>query len=561
MKKISGLCAACLATASIAFSPAIADPTVGGTTVLGPFVSPDNLDPDNTAPITINFSGTDLGWTYVHDGDLRVLLGDTHETQSGDPIDPNYRPLSGHTALTFDDAFGSLDLSAWSDPSLISPTNLPTVLLAQHPGTATAKALNIDNHWLDAFKTPVAGWSNGTNEYAIFLHSKPQGCLTNSNCTSNGADMTCDGGLAFWGEEYDDEQGFTGICTDGTFGCFNDTMRNAFGWPIIGSGFCSDTSSTMYSATNIGRILSSGFTLRVGVRSTTDERFYTNSKKWVTNKFMNVATTTVQDFRPANGAGSANQDYEVAGSSGAYRRVFLFGRTNFVGVAANGRPASLYFAYVDMPTGSTFNWTVNYFTGFSGGVPTFSTDEADAVPIDLDSTMSGFQDEQNDIVGQMSIRWVEHLDKWVMLYGGGMSTFPVLVFQTCGVVELFIGASQCDDVDVGNGAIRMRTADDPWGPWSPPQDVFYPGNPLASPPTGEYASGGILYHPDCSGTNCAPDYAHPNLDEDVDYGLLYGPNIIEPWIDEVGDDVDIIWNVSTWIPYHTVLFRTRIEAD
>jgi hypothetical protein len=147
-----------------------------------------------------------------------------------------------------------------------------------------------------------------------------------------------------------------------------------------------------------------------------------------------------------------------------------------------------------------------------------------------------------------------------MFYGGSLSTFPVQVFQTCGVVELFIGASQCGDVDIGNGAIRMRTADDPWGPWSPPEDVFYPGDPEASPPTGEYASGGILYHPDCSGS-CARGYDHPNLDEDVDYGLLYGPNIIEPWIDEVGDDVDLIWNVSTWIPYHTVLFRTRIEAN
>lgn len=561
MKSLTAKLAGLLLAVSTHF--AVAEPTVGSSTVLGQFVGPGaTLHSGNTSPYTIDFAGTDLGWSYVHDGDLKMLFGDTHATEAGAPIDPDYHPVGDQTAYTFDDGFGTIDLGTWDDPGTFSSSNIPTILLGQHATSSKAKALN-PGHWMDAFKTPFGGWSNGSREYAIFYTSKPEGCLTDSHCDNHLSDLTCDQGLAFWNEEYFDQKSFTGVCVDGTFGCLNDTMINIFGWPIAGTGFCTDETSTIFDTDNVGRILSTGVKLRVGIRNTSDERQYDSIKQWLTSKFRNVTVATVQDFDPANGSGSGNQDYNVAESSGNNRRVFLWGRPGFAGVNANGRTLGLYFAYVDMPTGGSYSWVVNYYTGTSSGIPQFSTNESDAAALDLDSSTGGIQtNEVHDLVALQNAVWIDHLGKWVTLYGGSVSTNPLPfgAFPTCGVLEFFVGYEECEDADLENGAIYMRTADDPWGPWSPAQEFFSPGDPTASPPTGEYASGGILYHPDCSGS-CVESYDHPNYDPDVEYGVIYAPNIIVPWIEEVGDDVDVIWNMSTWNPYGVVLMRTRIEAD
>jgi hypothetical protein len=110
---------------------------------------------------------------------------------------------------------------------------------------------------------------------------------------------------------------------------------------------------------------------------------------------------------------------------------------------------------------------------------------------------------------------------------------------------------------VGNGAIRMRTADHPWGPWSPPQDVVAGGDPDV-PGSGQYGPGGVLHHPACADESCASHtrtaYYHEN-----EYGFLYAANIIEQWTRTVPGGVDILWNASTWDPYRVVLFRTRIS--
>lgn len=104
----------------------------------------------------------------------------------------------------------------------------------------------------------------------------------------------------------------------------------------------------------------------------------------------------------------------------------------------------------------------------------------------------------------------------------------------------------------------MRSADNPWGPWSPPQDVLVGGDPARNPPEQQFAPGGILHHPDCVQVGCADstDWDGVNPRE---YGFLYGVNIIEQWTRPAGSGVDLIWNVSTWDPYRVVLLRTRIN--
>ncbi len=144
-----------------------------------------------------------------------------------------------------------------------------------------------------------------------------------------------------------------------------------------------------------------------------------------------------------------------------------------------------------------------------------------------------------------------------MFYGGGLTNIsypPALI--DCGILELFTGRD-CLKVDMGNGAFRMRTADKPWGPWSPPQDIIVGGDP-AVPGSGQYGEGGMLRHPSCTSDDCAPHTPARDVNE-KEYGFFYSANIIEQWTTPVGDSVDVIWNASTWDPYRVILLRTRID--
>ncbi len=239
------------------------------------------------------------------------------------------------------------------------------------------------------------------------------------------------------------------------------------------------------------------------------------------------------------------------------QRVLLWGRPGFVGVQATGRSLGLYFAYVDLNKGPDFEWNINYYTGTEMGMPRYSQDEKDAMPLDLDSSSEGIQPvEHHDVVHQMSVEWIPQLNKWLMFYGGSVTTLPSVPLPDCGVLQLFANV-ECTQVDLGNGGIRMRTADNPWGPWSPPQDVIAGGDPDV-PGSGQYGVDGMLNHPACNTEGCAPHtqtaYYHDN-----EYGFFYSANIIVPWTTTKDGSVEILWNASTWDPYRVVLLRTRIE--
>ena len=527
---------------------AAADPTVSGTTVLGPFTGHDaKLHPDNLSPNRIEYYGTDLGFSYEHQGQLRFLFGDTWATEA-------YAPIQKSTAGRFDDAFGTVDLSVYSDPSRITAGNIPLIKLGQNPGTTEVSAIN-PGHAMDLGKTPMGGFSNGSREFGIFNVTKPKGCRVDADC---GKGLTCDAGLGFLGAKYYDEERLTLPCVDGDANCNADTMVDSTGAAVAGSGLCTDRTSTAWATTAAGRIGAVAIVQRVGLRSLTDPRQYTDIQPWLTNKFVNVTVRTVNDFVPEKSSRHVHQDYKAAAGDGRDRRVFLWGRPGFIGVGANKRSLGLYFAYVDMPAGPAFSWNPRYYTGSTpAGVPRFSPNQADAAPLDLDSTVAGIQPaEMHDIVNQISVAWIEHLHKWVMFYGGGLTNLPSPALPHCGVLELFTGR-ECKDVVMGNGAVHMRTADDPWGPWTPPQDVIIGGDPAVAG-SGLYGVGGVMHHPLCTAPGCATGSQTPFYHKD-EYGFLYSANIIDPWVSPAGAGVDVIWNASTWDPYRVVLFRTRID--
>ena len=518
-------------------------PAVVRTEYLGGFAGVGaTLHPDNAAPQRIEYYGTDLGFTYQHGDRLQILFGDSWAIE-------NYAPIEASTGARFDDSFGSIDLVEWADPLRIGPGNIPPILLGQNPGMTEASAID-PGHTMDLGKTPMGGFSNGTREFGIFNIGKPLACSTDADCRNG---LTCDTTLGYFGASSSSEDNLTLGCREGTPGCIADTMLDAAGAPVPGSGFCTDETSVLRGP-RVSNLLSAiGIRVLIGLRDTAEPKRYVETRDWLTNKFMNVTVRTVGRFDPA---GEMKPDFSPASGAGGEARVFLWGRPGFVGVARNGRSLGLYFAYVDMPAGPGFEWRPMYYTGTADGVAQFSAEEKDAVPVDLDSTVAGVQAEEViDIVNQMSVAWVEPLGKWVMFYGGGLTTLPSQVLPNCGVLELFSGI-ECKDVAVGNGAIRMRSADQPWGPWTPPQDVVT-ADP-AQGATGQFGPGGALRHVACKDPNCAP---HSNIfvyHED-EYGFFYSANIIEQWIRPAGDGVDILWNVSTWDPYRVVLLRTHIR--
>jgi len=530
--------------------PAQAEPTATETTVIGPLTGAQAaLHPDNIEPVPVAYMGTDLGWSYEHQGQLQFLFGDTAADNAETPIEAS-------TGSTFDDSFGSIDLARWNQPESFTRDNMPLLKLGQNPGTSEVAAIDPGKP-MELFKTPVGGFSNGSDEFGVFFTYKPMGCRNDGDCR-NGA--SCDTGLGYYGPRYTDPAEITWACIEGSSeACIADTMQDDAGNPVAGSGFCVDRSSTVYSNTPLGRRAALSVELLIGRRDHQTPKRYHTEWVWQTSKFMNPAFRTVQAFEPP---GSEPEgfvpDLGPATAPGAHSKLFVWGRPHFVGVRAKGRYVGQYFAYLALPGDAAQEWQPMYFSGLDGnGQPRFSPREADAVPLDQDSTTPGVQPQNvYDIIDQTSVAWVPQLSRWIEFYGGGMIIRPLPPYlPTCGVLELFTGP-ECTLVEIGNGALRMRTAPQPWGPWTPPQDLIEAGDPTV--PTGQYGPGGMLYQPKCQGPTCAPHSTRPELAE-VEYGWFYAANIIEQWTRASGNGVDIIWNASTWDPYRVILLRTHIE--
>ena len=508
---------------------AAAAPAPGQTTVIGPFTGHGaKLHPANVTPVHIAYYGTDLGWSYTHAGKIQFLFGDTWSTPEGAPIEAS-------TGSTYDDGFGTLELEQWADGARIAPDNIPLLRLGQNPGTGEMAAFN-PGFALEALKTPLGGFSNGSREFALFITGKPAGCRADADCPQG---LSCETRLGYLGTPYEEPEGLTFPCADGQPGCSAETMGAQRGKAGTASGFCVDRGSSMWDDTGFGHIGAVAMRHFAGIRSESDARIYSDTQPWLTSRFINVALRK--------------------GRIGSQEKVLLLGRPWFVGANALGRTLSLYFAYVDLPVGAALAWRPKYYAGTDArGAPRFSDRERDAVALDLDSSRPGVQAaERHDIVNQASVSWIEPLGKWVMFYGGGLVKSPIAVLAPkCGALQIFARA-QCEQVALGNGAMRMRTADFPWGPWSPPADLIVGGDADRRPTADQYGPGGVLYHPACAREGCASGTQRAG--QAGDYGWLYGANIIEEWTTRAAGGVDVIWNASTWNPYRVILLRTHID--
>ncbi|HEX4355219.1 MAG TPA: hypothetical protein VHZ95_19945 [Polyangiales bacterium] len=517
------------------------NPTVGVTDVVAPLAGTMYTPPSDQT--NIGFHGTDLGFPVAYQGQLQVLFGDSWSSTIGTTIDPNNDDVQGAISLAdfpnadAVDAFvrahpASSGTPPWqaAGPTIRFPTNSGKIapIIPYRAGMALSMPLG---------RTPVAAWSDGRQGlYALFLRQSALPCSPGSN----GAPASCPDGYVC-----DEGLGtFLAGQGDGALVCVVDQDSGC----VAGSnpGYCQDPTSSVYDTTLAGRRLSVVYQHELGSADPTQLSRY-NTHTWLTNKFINPAARTVADFDPSRKDGSGNV-YTLATGSGPREKAMLWGRPWFVGVGSRHHDARLYFSYFDMPTFSAsgqFTPSAHYFTGVVDGVPQFSPAQIDAKPLDLSTAGADPSSEPWDIVGQHCVAYIDALKKWLLFYGGDLTELPLSVMQGPET-----SAVQHDP----EAAIHVRFADQPWGPWSPPQQVLRGTMTTGSASALPSAPQGILRRPDCTASSCAPHESFYGADE---MGFFYAPNVIDEWTRATDDGVDIYWSVSTWDPYQVVLMKTH----
>jgi len=153
---------------------------------------------------------------------------------------------------------------------------------------------------------------------------------------------------------------------------------------------------------------------------------------------------------------------------------------------------------------------LHFFAGLdAGNAPTWSTTESAAAYL--------FDQPQ---VGELSVGWVPQVGRWLMLYNAGSPR-----------------------------GITMRSAQQPWGPWSAGTVIM---DPWIDGAYGHFMHVGWLWgHWD--------DFQ--NNDAENLWGGEYGPYIIPRFTTGDATRCQIYYTMSTWNPYQVVLMRSEIGAS
>ncbi len=427
--------------------------------------------------------GSDLGWTFPHQGQLEILFGDTYDADCNVP-------------LLYDDAQGRLPIAR---PSVV-PERPPTEPIScgrlidldkQQMGdrdTFAPMRLFEDGEALSSWlmETPLTGFSDGPQAYTLFRR---------------GADLSAPIYLA---------------------------VRDADAAPML-------PPRTAY------RVL----------------------RQYATQHFQNTTATGVAHFDPEQP--SARDDHEGT------QTLFLWGRDQFAGASAR----ALYLAYQPLPiedVEGAVRWAPRYFAGLEASTPTWSPEESAAKPLFVDDF---------PLVEQLEVAWIPELEHWIMLYGGDVAD----------------GLVSAPREQPRRGAIHMRMAEHPWGPWTRATPVFWREHAAAflrcdapeQPPAGLPSGCDLDELPDDPEHSYDPGNWGPELRDFVgcvreapvphspafvpdtplpcvgdQRGNLYAPNLLVSWtVDRRGEHgyahaATLYFNVSTWAPYKVILAALTI---
>jgi hypothetical protein len=164
---------------------------------------------------------------------------------------------------------------------------------------------------------------------------------------------------------------------------------------------------------------------------------------------------------------------------------------------------------------------LEYFHGLKpDGSPDFETSEAQAAFL--------LHDSPADCMGELSVTWNEFLQRWLMLYN-------------------------CGGRGPTESGVLLRTATQPWGPWSEPQLIFNPTRDQGF----------------CHFIHRAVTAAQPQCDnladpqQLADSGGGYGPYVLARYTtgDAAVSTTTIYYTLSTWIPYTEVILKSSLKRE
>jgi hypothetical protein len=540
-----------LTLASLVWLPSLALAQVASPPeILGWLVGPQaaKAQPD------LAFFGADLGWTVEHQGELQILFGDTDSTFDS----------VCYGQLHNDDSQGTMPLER-------PPAGVPPVTFLTDPNDPNALQRlfvyrNGESLQMGYGQVPVSGYSDGRNLVAIVGRGGTIPCKAGVDspvaaCRGPLADhpdllnwFTADGLRCSQtlGECIPAPNGISTACELATGAGCNSFLGEVC--TPTATGLCVDPSSSQNDGTSVSEVYTAANEMEFAIQDPNDRGSYESVATLRTNKFINPASRTVRrftglpfwnDYRPGNGA------------------LFVWGRPGFA--AEQGRQAQLYLMVHRLPIQREANgrWRFHplYFAGVTRwGIPIWSPKQRDAKPLALDGVVGGSPFEEQPLVNQFSISWVGgSIHKWVMLYGGNIGDYLLLDPAHSRPGE-------------GPGSVRIRFADNPWGPWSPAKPHLLEGSPteVGSP----LGPGGVLFSPLCvdqPGAPCAPSDPIRPIDsylgcfpfgKTFDQGFFYGSNIIDAYTQPDGaGGMDLYWNVSTWNPYGVLFLKTNLRPS
>ncbi|MBN1655731.1 MAG: hypothetical protein JXA30_18345 [Deltaproteobacteria bacterium] len=501
-------------------------PSISKPEVVGTLVGPDA----RYANGEIQVYGTDMGSTFVHQGRHLVLFGDTW---------PNASFICDHSSIENDDTIATIPLDYTGG---IPPLNFFTK--ADSPSEPSLIQLFRGNESLSLGfgLIPMVGFSDGDRAFAFFTRLERVACDTTTAPAPQGCPIDgkffCSTGI--------------GIC-EPELPILCDVKLNQgciIGQQCVAASLCVDSTSSQYAEGDVwSEMASIALSIDIAVQDQSNPELFNSVFSWPTNKFSVLTARAVKVFSEK----TAGNDYQ-SGTG----HLLIWGRPGFVG--ENDHGSDLYLATHALPfvfEAGALAFQPRYFAGLDSqtGEPIWSSLQSDAAPLALDGVVSGDPYEEVPMVGHMTVGWLgSPIDKWVLLYGGDL-------------VDYLLSTPTSTRFAQSPGAIIIRFADHPWGPWSDPLPHLAPGSPsqIGDP----YGPGGFLYHPECTDEPpalCARPNPYRPLDTVIaciisipDPGRLYAPSIIDGYTaPNARGGLDMFWNVSTWNPYTVMLLKTSV---
>lgn len=471
--------------------------------------------------------GTDMGFTATWRGQGIMLFGDSIPSEESPPA-------ANVSDINHDDAWGF-----WSMANS-SRNAVPTFYIYAKTQRVVTRATGDIN--MAGARTP-AGIASFNESYWWGLFARVgafRTCSNDSHCQG----LACDTGLrAYTPPSLPGLVANPLICVAANPACAQATPGQ--------TGICRDTSTsnpmrnfvapaTPYLDT-IGVYALSQSEQRRVLTVATIHQFGPNSQivptsyttvPWLTNKFTNVtmrATRSLADYRvPAAEVQNDNT-------------LWVWGRPSYWTNTTASAPADVFLARqyrTSLPATGDATTVLNLVYRKSDG--TWSTNQNDAAKL---TATDGWAD---GVAGHLNFTFIEGANKWLMTYGGGLPT----AFDSVGG-PLPVTLSESVKTD---GTIKMRIADNPWGPWSAPVTAL---GPFDASICHQLHDDNLGTGDRCGGNNLPPSQFSLIFGP----GSLYGANVIEGWTtwSAATRNAEIGWVVSTWNPYEVHQMKSTIH--